>query len=857
VTARDHLGHADAEPDVYAETRSLARRVGARSVIELGCGAGSALVSLHPEFAVVGVDKAAVVAGCRERYDIGQWIDGDRETALDLPEGTLERSLVILTERGARHEIGWRACRSALDRGALAALIAVAERADHAAVGFRRLLAQHRLDAHVGRTSFSASAPGETVIFAVAPGLDARVREDIALWWSERQPWERQLMRLSSRPRTGPHAASDDVQSARVGNPHVTVVTESTGEDQLALLRTSDSLLTQTFDGWSWTIVSTKPIPPPTNDPRVATRRETTRAAGLAHAVAGAKFVAVVDEGVALHETTLEKWLWFLATHPQYMGVTGSDRSGMDARLFRGEAIGAAGGLDAAWATVEPLGRVAHSGTRRAATDEEQHPASDADHSGTQRRWTPDSWPFRNVLPKSARRILLIAPWMTLGGADRVSIDVLRDLRDAGWEITVATTRSSDHSLYPIFETITYDLFALADVVPLDDYPRMLDYLIDSRRPDVVLVSQSELGYRLLPFLRSRHAYPAFVDLCHSEANDWWEGGFPRFSIEYSSMLDRTIVVSRYLRDWMIDRGADPHRLTVCHANVDESTFVPDRAVRARVRRELGVSDDERIVLWVGRMSVEKQPRLLPSISAALQRRGTHHTLLVVGDGPERRVTEKLAAADRDARLLFLGERDHGVLPSLYAASDVALLPSRIEGIALTLFEAMAAGVPVVAARVGGQAELVTEDVGVLIDPEPNETEVDRYAAALGHLLDDPARLDEMSRAARARTEAHFTARTRKQQFLETLEVAIGDRSMSPRNAPDPRLGRAIASEVVELARLEGAWLAPPATPRSHRQRLYEQAQLLGGPMYRWALAHRIPGIRVARNIAHRVVVGR
>ena len=74
---------------------------------------------------------------------------------------------------------------------------------------------------------------------------------------------------------------------------------------------------------------------------------------------------------------------------------------------------------------------------------------------------------------------------------------------------------------------MTTDLFPLAHVAGRHDFPRLLDYLIDSRRPDVVMISQTELGYRLLPYLRSRHLGPAYVDLCHSETEEWYEGGFP------------------------------------------------------------------------------------------------------------------------------------------------------------------------------------------------------------------------------------------------------------------------------------------------------------------------------------------
>ena len=853
-------GLADArkpEPDVYKEIRSLARQIGADRVVELGCGTGCGLVTLYPGLQVVGIDDGTAITQCREQYTVGDWIEANADGTVDIPDSILESAIVLLSERGARSDTGFETARSALDGGALAVVVALAESDRWSASEFRRLLALHRLDAHIGRTAFGSAPTDAAFMLALAPGRDRRMRETVATWWSERQAWERQLTRLAGQqvPR---HATAHHVDdpSARAGSAHIVVVTESAGENAVALRRTAESLVAQTFDCWSWTIVAQRSLPAPLDDPRIATLRTSARAAGLAASVADADLVALVDEGVDLRETTFEKWLWFLETHPQYAGVTGSRRPTSDARLYRREAIEAAGGIDAAWAIAEPLGRVPYTGGRRASGDDSMDPAGAADPPGAPRTWVADTWPFRNLRPSKKPQILLIAPWMALGGADRVNLDVLRALKNCGWGITVATTRTADHTLYTRFETITSDLFPLADFVALDDYPRVLDYLIDSRRPDVVLTSQSELGYRLLPYLRSRHRRPAFVDLCHSEVEDWYGGGFPRFSIEYQSLLDRTIVVSGYLRDWMVKRGADPDRVTVCHANVDHVTFAPDAAARERLRQRFALAEDESIVLWVGRMSIEKQPRLLPRISGALHRRGIRHVMLVVGDGHERCATEELAMSEPDSNVVFLGALDHGALPSLYAASDVVVLPSRIEGIALTLFEAMSAGVPVVAARVGGQAELITGEVGVLVEPSPEETEVDRYAAALADVLHDPPRRAEMGHAARARIEGLFTPDVMQTRIQQILEKAIEQHRESPRVAPDLWLGRALASEAIELTRLEGAW-QPPSFPPTRRERVYRAAQRIGGPAYRWADERRFPGLRTARNLAHRAVLGR
>ena len=620
---------------------------------------------------------------------------------------------------------------------------------------------------------------------------------------------------------------------------HVCVVTEATGELEDSLLQTANSLLSQSFQDWSWTVLVDGAVAARFEDPRIQTLQLSSRARMISDAVAKAQFVAFVEQGVELPELALEKWLWFLSSHREHLGVTGiglEDR----ARLYRKEAIDAAGGCDAAWAA-HPLGSVPWTGSAREVGPHERRTGE----SSRPRSWIDEAVPFRNVRPKRERRMMLISPFMSLGGADRFNIELLRGLSGRGWDLTVATTRAADHSLYPRYEEITADLFPAADVAGPFDIPLLLDYLMDSRRPDVVTVSQTELGYRLLPFLRSREFRPAFVDLCHSEDDGWYEGGFPRFSVEYGGLLDGTLVGSNHLRDWMVERGADAERIMVCHASVDHAMFAPDPDARASVRRKLGISTDRPVVLWIGRISPEKRPELLPRISAALTAGGLDHTLLVVGDGPDGRATEAAAAAEPESRLLFLGLVDDGALPGIYAASDVIVLPSRREGIALTLFEAMSSGVPVVAANIGGQAELVTPDVGFLIEPSDEEREVDAYATALSHVLRDPDRRAAMGSASRARIVAEFTEDASHDRIEHALEDALERHAHSPRPVPDAVLGRLIAAEAVELMRLQERGRTGPSRDPTRRERAFTLAQRIGGPLYRRGLSRGVPGLRL------------
>jgi hypothetical protein len=76
-----------------------------------------------------------------------------------------------------------------------------------------------------------------------------------------------------------------------------------------------------------------------------------------------------------------------------------------------------------------------------------------------------------------------------------------------------------------------------------------------------VLVSNSEFGYRLLPYLRSQFPEVLFLDYCHMEEEGWDHGGYPRLAVQMQELLDVNVVSSTYLKTWETRRGGDrPNR---------------------------------------------------------------------------------------------------------------------------------------------------------------------------------------------------------------------------------------------------------------------------------------------------------
>jgi glycosyltransferase involved in cell wall biosynthesis len=173
------------------------------------------------------------------------------------------------------------------------------------------------------------------------------------------------------------------------------------------------------------------------------------------------------------------------------------------------------------------------------------------------------------------------------------------------------------------------------------------------------------------------------------------------------------------------------------------------------VRAELGIGPDEFVVAMLSWLHPVKRHRL------ALEAAGDWR-LLIVGDGPESEHLRRAAPPGA----VFTGYRDD--VMALLDAADLLLHPSRMEGFPIALLEAMAAGVPIVATRVGGVPEIVADgETGVLIDPAAGAGEI---AAAVAAVRDDPARRAALAERARLRFEERFTAERWAQRLRNLYE---------------------------------------------------------------------------------------
>jgi glycosyltransferase involved in cell wall biosynthesis len=184
---------------------------------------------------------------------------------------------------------------------------------------------------------------------------------------------------------------------------------------------------------------------------------------------------------------------------------------------------------------------------------------------------------------------------------------------------------------------------------------------------------------------------------------------------------------------------------------------------RADARQQLGISQTEKVVLYVGRFDPRKGIETLVRAVGQSTLRETENLRLIIGggsrpgqsDGIERdRIEGIVAELGLQAITLFPGRLGLDNLHLYYAAADVCVVPSHYEPFGLVAIEAMASNTPVVASAVGGLQFTVIPEVTGLLAPAKDET---AFANAIDRILSNPAWRDELSQAGRKRVETMFS----------------------------------------------------------------------------------------------------
>ena len=351
------------------------------------------------------------------------------------------------------------------------------------------------------------------------------------------------------------------------------------------------------------------------------------------------------------------------------------------------------------------------------------------------------------VQPPAGRRrkVFYLVDSLNVGGTETQAVELALRLPVSEYEVTMGCLRAEG----PLLEKLRGSAVNVREFHPsggldsaagLYELIKLAGYL---RRERFRVVHTHDLWSNLMGVPAARLAgVPAIVssrrDLAHF---DWYQGKRRHWLRRIQNLSGVVLANATPIRDALIseDRFA-PEKLRVIHNGVDTEKFQRAQRDRARLFPDVG---NEMLVVLVGNMhsDVKGHPWLIAAAPTVV-REFPEVRFVFAGDGELRPTfAAQVAQLGLEDRFKFLGRRSD--IPEVLASCDLAVLPSRAEGLPNAVLEYMAAGLPTIASRVGGMAELIQDGVtGLLVPAE----DANALAGALLQFLRDPEQARQIAK---------------------------------------------------------------------------------------------------------------
>ncbi|WP_405230012.1 glycosyltransferase [Lentisalinibacter sediminis] len=364
-------------------------------------------------------------------------------------------------------------------------------------------------------------------------------------------------------------------------------------------------------------------------------------------------------------------------------------------------------------------------------------------------------------------RILHIRSSSEILGAERVVVELCNSLTDQGCLSILGVPtdqcgRGSKLKNHAESEGITVKEFPISGPFDLSVLSRIREYVRENRI-DVV----HSHGYR-----ENFYAFSCRHDAKIIATNHLWKKTTMRLRV-YASLDAKllrhfpiVVAVSSEIAEDMRNSGIDGSKIHIVSNGIDTNVFAPSHD--DSLRRELGLKGEWLVYGTVSSLTPEKAINNAIQAIADCSEDYPNICLVIVGDGPQAEVLERLVdrCGARD-RVFFAGRRSD--MSAVYGAMDIFMLPSLVEGLPMALLEAMSSGLPVIATDVGDVRIAVDEQVGCLVQ----SGDVEALSSSIRSLACDFERRTQLGRNARQRILTKFSSAIMTNRYLKLYKEML------------------------------------------------------------------------------------
>ncbi len=350
-------------------------------------------------------------------------------------------------------------------------------------------------------------------------------------------------------------------------------------------------------------------------------------------------------------------------------------------------------------------------------------------------------------LDNNKPNVLVIVPWLTFGGAETLILNFCNELK-ASFNLSFVTGLSSEHEWEHKFREITDRIYHLTNL--FDDEELYLEFIsnyVKTRNVSAIHIVHTNYAFGMLAELKKRHPklkviVTLFNDRAHFEEAMEVKGYVDAFT------SDNQAVYQHYRKRL----GESANIRVIPNAVNTKELYNPVLNDRPKQRKELGLDSDDLAVFFVGRMSEEKNPDVFLDAARRIVKQVDNIHFFLVGDGPMTPILNKTVDHIGNPRVRHLGYQSE--VPQYLSAGDIFVLPSSIEGFPLSILEAMAMKMAVIASDVGAVSEIIESGTdGFVVSPGSAK----EISQAIMELRAEPELLAKFKDQARQKVESKYS----------------------------------------------------------------------------------------------------
>lgn len=417
---------------------------------------------------------------------------------------------------------------------------------------------------------------------------------------------------------------------------------------------------------------------------------------------------------------------------------------------------------------------------------------------------TRSSHPLEPLALRDPLRVMFLLTSMPVGGAETLLVNLIRRLDRTRFAPQIACLKERGPLGEELAAEIPVHEQLLAHKYDLR-IPFRLSRLLRSERIDAVVTVGAGDKMFWGRIAARRAGVPVVLSALHSTG---WPDGIGRLNRCLTRWTDAFIAVAPSHGRFLVEQERLPQsKVRVIPNGVNVDRFRPDPAAAGEVRAELGLASETPLCGIVAALRPEKNHAMFLRAAARVRESCPAAHFLIIGDGPERQELEGFCGdLGLNDAVHFLGTRSD--IPRLVAALDVFALTSHNEANPVSILEAMAAEVPIVATKVGSVGESVeTHVTGFLVSPDDDED----AARQITRLLNRPELAHAMGEAGRAKVVGRWSLERMVMGYQELIREIYQHKSSALAPVPAKAAAKPAASAVATNSPAEAGKQSVPS----------------------------------------------